>query len=197
MAPNEISTTAQTFSEGPSTYLAAARYHLSDDFLLYARAASGYRPGGGRALPPGTPAGFPDYYTSDKLWSYEAGSKYKGLGGRLSIDADAFWINRSNIQSLQPVPGTPFVLNGNAGTANSRGVELQAAYVPLRGLTLGINGAYTDARFTQTVPFVANDGDSLTYVPENSVVRHFGIRASGVEWLERYRGVITRSRATG
>jgi outer membrane receptor protein involved in Fe transport len=166
IAPNEVTTTAQTFSEGPSTYLAAARYHVTDDLLLYARAASGYRPGGGRVLPPGTPPGFPDYYTSDKIWSYEVGEKYKGLNGRLSIDADAFWIDWSNIQSLQTVPGTPFVLNGNAGTANSRGVELQSAYVPLRGWTVGINGAYTDARFTQTVPLVANDGDTLTYVPK-------------------------------
>ena len=160
-----LSTTKQSFSESPSTYLASARYHINDDLLLYARAASGYRPGGGRALPPGTPDGFADFYTSDKLWSYEVGEKLKAWNGRLTLDADAFWIDWSNIQTLQPVPGTPFLLNGNAGTARSRGIELQTALVPVRGLTVGANGAYTDARFTATVPGVANDGDTLTYVP--------------------------------
>lgn len=163
--PNVLSETSQTFSEGPSTYLAAARYHVNDDLLLYARAASGYRPGGGRALPPGTPPGFADFYTSDKLWSYEAGEKLKAWEGRLTVDADVFYIDWSNIQAPVLVPGTPFQLTGNAGKARSRGLELQTALVPVRGLTVGANGAYTDARFIQSVPGVANAGDTLTYVP--------------------------------
>jgi iron complex outermembrane recepter protein len=164
--PDAISSTSQSFSEGPSTYLAAARYHVDDDFLLYARAASGYRPGGGRALPPGTPPGFADYYTSDKLWSYEVGGKLKAWNGRLTVDADAFYINWTNIQTLQPIPGTPFLINGNSGAAVSRGLELQTALIPFRGLTIGVNGAYTDAHFTETVPGVVNDGDTLTYIPK-------------------------------
>jgi outer membrane receptor protein involved in Fe transport len=119
-------------------------------------------------VPPGAPPGFPDAYTSDKLWSYEVGEKLKGLNGRLTLDADAFWINWSNIQALQVVPGTPFVVNGNAGTAISRGIELQGAFIPVRGLTVGANGAYTDAHFTDTVPYVANDGNSLSFVPRFS-----------------------------
>lgn len=163
--PTALSTTTQTFSESPSTYLLAARYHLNDNLLLYARAASGYRPGGGRALPPGTPPGYADFYNSDKLWSYEVGAKLKAWNGRFTLDADAFYIDWSNIQTAEPIAGTPFIINGNAGTAHSRGVELQTALIPFRGLTVGTNGAYTDALFTQTVPGVVNAGDSLTYVP--------------------------------
>ena len=157
---------AQSFSEEPSTYLAAARYHFSDDVLAYARAASGYRPGGGRSLPPGTPPGYNDYYTSDKLWSYEAGLKAKGLQGRFTADIAAFWIDWSNIQSLQPIPNSFFVINGNSGTAISRGVELQSAYLPLPGLTLGANASFDQAYFTQTVPGVVENGQVLTYVPK-------------------------------
>src|ERR1700722_16883854 len=39
--------------ESPNTYLAAARWRATDDILFYARAASGYRPGGGRTVPVG------------------------------------------------------------------------------------------------------------------------------------------------
>jgi iron complex outermembrane recepter protein len=162
---NVLSETFQTFSEGPSTYLAAARYHVDENLLLYARTASGYRPGGGRPLPPGTPAGFADFYNSDKLWSYEVGEKLKAWQGRLALDADAFYIDWDNIQAPQPVPGTPFILNGNAGAAHSRGLELQTAFIPVRGLTVGGNGAYTDARFLQTVPEIVTAGETLTYVP--------------------------------
>ncbi len=164
--PNAVSVTSQSFSEGPSTYLVAARYHFNEELLFYARAASGYRPGGGRALPPGTPPSFADSYTSDKLWSYEVGEKYKGWNGRLTADADAFYIDWTNIQSAQPIPGTPFVVNGNSGAAHIRGVELQTALVPVKGVTVGVNGAYTDAIYTETVPGVVNAGDTLTYVPK-------------------------------
>jgi outer membrane receptor protein involved in Fe transport len=164
--PDQIATNAQSFSEGASTYLAAARYHFSDDLLAYVRAASGYRPGGGRTLPPGIPPGYTDYYTSDKLWSYEAGVKVKALQGRFSADAAAFWIDWSNIQTLEPIPNSFYVINGNAGTAISRGIELQSAYVPLPGLTFGANAAFVDAHFTQTVPGVVENGQALTYVPK-------------------------------
>ena len=164
--PNAVSSNAQSFSEAPSTYLAAARYHFSDDVLAYVRAASGYRPGGGRSLPPGTPPGYNDYYTSDKLWSYEAGLKARGLQGRFTADIAAFWIDWSNIQSLQPIPNSFFVINGNSGTAISRGFELQSAYLPLPGLTLGANAAFDQAYFTQTVPGVVENGQVLTYVPK-------------------------------
>jgi outer membrane receptor protein involved in Fe transport len=166
--PDQITTNAQSFSEAPSTYLAAARYHFSDDVLAYARAASGYRPGGGRTLPPGTPPGWADYYTSDKLWSYEAGLKVKGLEGRFSADVDAFWIDWSNIQSMVPIPNTFYITTGNGGTALSRGLELQTAYLPIRGLTLGMSAAFVDAHFTQTVPGIVENGQTLTYVPKLS-----------------------------
>jgi iron complex outermembrane recepter protein len=163
--PEAVATHSQSFSEGPSTYLVAARYHLNDDLLFYARAASGYRPGGGRVIPPGVTLDLARFYTSDKLWSYELGTKLEGLDNRLTVDADAFYIDWTNIQTQIPIPDTFYIINGNGGSARSRGLELQVAYVPVKGLTVGTNGAFTDAKFTSTVPGVATDGTSLTYVP--------------------------------
>jgi len=142
--------------------------HFNDDLIFYARAASGYRPGGGRIIPPGVTLDLPAFYTSDKLWSYEIGAKFKGLDNRLTIDTDAFYIDWTNIQTQEPIPNSFYIIDGNAGSARSQGVELQVAYVPLRGLTVGANGAFTDARFTSTVPGIATDGNSLTYVPRFS-----------------------------
>jgi outer membrane receptor protein involved in Fe transport len=163
--PSEFASSSQSFAEKSNTYLAAARYHISDDALLYARAASGYRPGGGRSVPPGAPANFPDFYTSDSLWNYETGLKLRELQGRLTVDADAFWINWSNIQTLQPVAGK--TVDGNAGTAISRGVETQIDYVVFKGFSVGANSAFTDAHFTQSVPGIGvTNGERLYYVPK-------------------------------
>jgi iron complex outermembrane receptor protein len=169
--PGVYAVTYQAFSESSDTYLAAARWRVTDDVLLYARAASGYRPGGGRSVPVGAPAGFPTTYTSDSLWSYETGVKLRELEGRLTLDADAYWINWKNIQTLQPVAGK--TVDGNAGTAISRGIEFQIDYVPYRGLTVGANTAYTDARFTEAVPGInVFDGERLYYVPKWTAEAH-------------------------
>jgi outer membrane receptor protein involved in Fe transport len=100
------------------------------------------------------------------LWDYEGGVKTKWLNGRLTADADVFWINWKNIQALQPVPGSILVVSGNAGTAVSRGAEAAVAYLVAKGLTVGANSAFTDAKFTESIPLVnVINGEPLFYVP--------------------------------
>jgi len=144
--------------------MGGVRWHLTDDLMLYLRAASGYRPGGVRTPIAGGPPDFSPYYNSDNIWSYETGIKAKALDGRLTVDADAFWINWDNIQALVYVGR--FNTDGNGGHALSRGVELQTSYVPFEGLTLSANGAWTDAFFKDTDPSVlVTAGQRLYFVP--------------------------------
>ncbi len=132
--------------------------------MVYGRAASGYRPGGGRAVPPGEPASFPDYYTSDSLWSYEAGIKTQLLQDRLNIDFATFWINWTRIQTLQTVGTADY--DDNAGAAVSRGMELQVTAQPIEHLALNLDSAFADAHFTQTDPSIpVTAGERLYYVP--------------------------------
>ncbi len=163
--PSQYITSYQAFEEGSNTYSAGLRWRLTDDLMWYARAASGYRPGGGRTIPYGAPPGYADYYEPDSLWDYESGLKLRGLGGRLTFDGDVFWMNWRNIQTLVPLPGSIIVNDGNAGTALSRGAEADVTWIPLAGVTLGANGAFTQAKFTQTVAGVAENGEPLFYVP--------------------------------
>lgn len=140
--------TSEHFSEGATTYLAGLRWHPVKDVLLYARAASGYRPGGGRTVPPGAPAGLADYYVSDSLWNYEVGAKASLFDGRLSFDADVFLIDWNDIQSYIAIGDIS--IDGNGGKAVSKGVEGQITAVPLPGLTLSAAATYNDAHFTET-----------------------------------------------
>jgi outer membrane receptor protein involved in Fe transport len=162
--PGYVYANNQKFTETANTCLGGIRWRVTDDVMIYGRAASGYRPGGGRSVPPGFPAGFSDVYTSDSIWSYEAGVKIRALDGRLTVDADTFWINWSNIQTLITVGG--FNTDGNAGTARSRGAELQVAYIPIDGMTVGANAAYTDAKFAEDNTTVGvTKGERLFFVP--------------------------------
>jgi iron complex outermembrane recepter protein len=146
------------------TFSFGVRWRVADDVLLYARAASGFRPGGGRGQPPVDVPNFAFTYNPDTVWSYETGVKAKAWDGRLVFDVDAFWIDWTDIQTLVPaLVGQPYLVNGNGGTAVSRGFEGQVQVMPLAGLNVTAALAYTDAHYTQTVGTVT-EGEQLQFV---------------------------------
>jgi outer membrane receptor protein involved in Fe transport len=53
------------------TYAVSPRWHLTDDTMLYARVATGYRPGGPNTIVPG----MPPQVDADELTNYELGFK--------------------------------------------------------------------------------------------------------------------------
>jgi iron complex outermembrane receptor protein len=164
-------------SESTFTWSVSPRFELTDSASVYARVATGFRPGGPNVIPPGAPPGTPGAYDSDSLTSYEIGLKATVPGGRFSLDITGFYLDWEDIQLLAVVNGVG--LNANGGTAVSKGVEFSARFLPADGLTVAFNGAYTDAYLTEdTHPIVGGlDGDPLPYVPEWS----FGL-SGDYEW---------------
>lgn len=148
-------------SEDVLTYMGSARYHFSTDTMAYARIATGYRAGGPNLALPGVPPSF----DSDRVKNYEIGVKSEFLGQRALFDLTLFYIDWSDVQVLvQPVILT---YTANAGGAVSKGAELTSAFSPAKGLTFGLNAAYTDAKLTETVPtLAARDGDRIPRIPE-------------------------------
>src|SRR5688572_4727585 len=136
-------------AEDVFTYSVSPRWHASSDTMLYARVASGYRPGGPNPraldLPPTTNA--------DTLANYELGLKTQFLAGRASFNVAAFRIDWRNIQQAVVVGGIGS--GDNTGDAVSKGCELEASYLPIDRLRLGINAAYTDARLTAPAEGIA------------------------------------------
>jgi outer membrane receptor protein involved in Fe transport len=132
--------------------------------MLYARVASGFRPGGPNVgVPPGL--GAPIAFGPDKLVNYEIGLKSTLLQHKMTFDIDAFYIDWSQIQLESNIAGIGFMSNG--GKAKSQGLEAQLEYRPVAGLTLTANAAWTDAKLTQDTPpgLVGFSGDRLPYVP--------------------------------
>ena len=164
-------------SESPFTWSFSPRYKLNDDSSVYARIATGFRPGGPNILPPGAPAGTPASYDSDSLTSYEFGYKGSIADGKLALDVAAYFLDWDDVQLFTVVNG--FGVNANGGTAESKGIEFAASLFPRDGLSISLNGAYTDAYLTQDTSAQVGglDGDPLSYVPEWS----FGVSAD-YEW---------------
>jgi iron complex outermembrane recepter protein len=137
-----------TSDQSVMTYLINPKFRLTDDVMLYARAASGFRPGGPNfALTPGL--GNPTY-GPDHLWSYELGEKATFLDKRATLDFDVYDILWKDIQVTVNVNGVNQL--ENAGTARVTGAEMAFNYRVLQALTLGGSAAYTNARLSSDAP---------------------------------------------
>ena len=127
-------------SEDVVTYSVSPRWHASANTMLYARVATGYRPGGPnpRALD------LPPTVAADTLTNYELGMKTQLLAGRAKVNVAAFRIDWRDIQQAVIVGGVGSA--DNTGNAVSKGFELETAWLPGDGLRIGVNAAYSDPR---------------------------------------------------
>jgi iron complex outermembrane recepter protein len=135
-----------TSDQSVMTYLINPKFHITDDVMVYARAASGFRPGGPNfVLSPGF--GNPTY-DPDRLWSYELGEKATFLDKRATLNFDIYDILWKDIQVTVNVGGVNQL--ENAGTARVTGAEMSFDYRIIPALTLGGSAAYTNARLSST-----------------------------------------------
>jgi outer membrane receptor protein involved in Fe transport len=158
-------------NENHASYLATARWRPTSTLSLFARAASGFRPGGPQpAVNP--PAGAQRIINPDTVWNYEAGIKGDFLDKRLSLEASVYRIDWKNIQ-LYTIFQNQIVL-ANAGKARVEGFEIAALARPSNLLSIGINAGYTNPRLTKVDPGVtgyigAAVGDTIPYTPRWTV----------------------------
>jgi iron complex outermembrane receptor protein len=136
------------YSANAFTYLATPQFKISPDIMVYARLASGYRPG-----TPNLPTlGVPRESNADKTKNYEIGAKGDFLDHKLSIDASVYYIDWTDIQITLIDPTTHYVYNTNGSGAKSEGVEFDVTVRPLDGLKVDAWVVYDDAALTQAFP---------------------------------------------
>jgi iron complex outermembrane receptor protein len=147
------------------TYLVTPRFRVSPDLMVYARLASGYRPGGPNVN--AAAFGLPASYDADKTKNYEIGVKGDALNHSLSYDASIYYIDWKNIQLILVDATSGSGYYTNAGGAKSQGVELSVESRPLTGLTLSAWAAYNNAALIQAFPATSTafgrSGDRLPF----------------------------------
>jgi iron complex outermembrane recepter protein len=158
----------QDSDDSVTTYSLAPRWRVSDDTMVYARVATGYRPGGPNVLSTLGSGIIPPQYDADEATNYELGIKTDLFEGVLRLDAAVYFIDWEDIQLLITDPVAQISGNGNGGTAETQGVEWAATWLPSDRLTIRWTGAYLDAELTSdTDPIVGgSDGDPLPFAPE-------------------------------
>lgn len=165
------STFDQSFSEKQAAPKYKLAYQATEDVLIYASAAKGFRLGSpNQPFPSSCDAeiaalGFtpPPSYATDSIWNYEVGTKLRALDRRLQVNASAFYIRWSSIAEALNLPACGFNFNGNFGNAISRGADLEVHAALIEGLELGAAVAYTDARFSSD--FLADGIEAGSRVP--------------------------------
>lgn len=143
----------------PVTPRASLTYQFTDHDMVYASAARGFRPGGGNSATavgndrcdPSLEAlgltSVPKTFNSDSLWSYEIGTKDGMFEEHLSVEASAYFIKWTDIQTQTGLPSCSVSFTANRGEAISKGFDLQLSTIITDGLKVGANLGYTDAYY--------------------------------------------------
>jgi iron complex outermembrane recepter protein len=146
-------------------------YRLSDDALVYAQAAKGFRLGGTNEPVPEAQCsgdladlGFtraPRSFESDSLWNYEAGAKTALLDGRLTLNGAAYVIDwKRPPLGVDLLCGFSTIVN--AGAFGIAGAEVDLEARPVSGLTLRAGGAYNRGELDGDLPPLGGqDGDRI------------------------------------
>jgi iron complex outermembrane recepter protein len=173
------------YQDGAFTALtpkASVTLDLTDDSNVYASAAKGFRNGGPTGPIPyggfeggvcgpnlatyGLNSG-PNHFNSDWLWTYELGSKNRLADDRLTINADVYMTNWSDIQQSLYLPVCGYYFTANVGDAKIYGGEFEIKYKPIAQLTLGLSGDVQHAYISSAInPSEATVGSGLIDVPE-------------------------------
>ncbi|SMF67735.1 TonB-dependent receptor [Allosphingosinicella indica] len=140
------------------SWKASVSWRPSPDITTYATVATGFRPpvvnaraGLVSALDP-TDIVIPDGAKSDKLINYEVGVKGRWLGGDLTANIAAYYIDWSDIQVQANRVSDTIQFATNIGGAESYGVEFEFMARPVQGLSLILNGSVNETNINDLTP---------------------------------------------
>ena len=170
---DSVSTVFNTMAvdRGRATFTALSpRFNLSwqpnRQVNLYANVAKGFRSGGFNLTSTG--AGFgavPPSYDPDKIWTYEAGGKFRSADGSLSAELAVYRNVWSGVQTTTNFPGLPTNFTTNGGKIAGWGVDGALTYSPIPDLTFSLTGGWNNMEYkTNSVEHLA--GDRADYVPQ-------------------------------
>jgi iron complex outermembrane recepter protein len=175
-------------------------YNLTQDMLLYATAAKGFRLGGvNQPIPVGpcdsTNAALradeaalqlkllnntvcnnsillqaPPTFDSDSVWNYEIGEKSEWLDRRLIVNVSAYYERWTNPQIATNLAGYGLTVNG--GDARIEGLEAEMQAILAHDWDVEANVGYTDAQFTESNAFTGYPNGTL--IPDTPKVTAAG-----------------------
>jgi iron complex outermembrane recepter protein len=140
-----------------------------DTTLLYANVSKGFRvgqvnPNSGPSIADPNDVVIPAGYGPDSTINYEIGLKNTWLDGRVTANIAAYYIDWKNIQLEGSRISDNLNFIANAGSATSKGIEIDISVEPTDGLNIFTAVAFQDAKITSVAPNIilpAAKGDIL------------------------------------
>lgn len=167
------------------------QYTIDADHNLFLTYSRGFRTGGLTQLSsdPSQPPLYP--YDPEYSNNIEAGVKNDFLNKRLRLNLTLFLTYVNNAQVPTLVLPDAITVTRNAGKLNSKGVELEVAAVPAKGLQLDYNFGYADASYkdlklSQGGSSVDLDGKKQIFTPDvtSMLAIQYGISLSEKQHLK-------------
>jgi len=171
VAGNVISESGDDSEFSPMAHLS---WNVSDDVMLFARYAEGFKAGGvntNASIAELTSPGLVSTtYGSEKLETFEVGMK-SNLTADLQFNAYLYSSDWQDLQLGFVTPDGLYSYTNNAGSASATGVEVEILSRPMDGLTLSFNAANVDAQIDEDVlnafdEPVAVKGNKIPIVPD-------------------------------
>ncbi len=149
------------------TYRLVAQYNISDDVMVFASVAEGFKGGGFNNSASDTNG---DYmgdtivsFDPETSIAYEIGVKSTAMNDRLQLNGSAFYTDYEDFQ-IQTLTLEYGLQIANVGDAETMGLEAELSFWPTDGLVLMANYTYLDAELTSG----GFDGNDLAYAPEHT-----------------------------
>jgi iron complex outermembrane receptor protein len=172
------------------SWTAGLDWQLNSQTLLYIATRGSWRSGGFNGYAVSNPVYAVDggnEFRPEKTHDVEVGAKFHGdfmqMPTAFNIAVYNQWI--TNIQRViyaTSAAGTATAFTGNINAGEVRGVEIDAQISPVRALTLGLNGAYTDSYYT--------DGRGAANLGGVVSVLHYGPAGDTSRWSGSVFGVV-------
>ena len=145
------------------TVTAKLGYRLAPGVMGYAGFSEGFKSGGHDVRYPAPPAGHqpnsataaPDVFMPETVHSYEVGLKSLMASGRVRINLALFHADYEDLQILVRESFNPITFNG--GSADIRGAEVEAAWVPGGGWDVRASLGAMRAGYDSLSPSVLNN----------------------------------------
>jgi iron complex outermembrane receptor protein len=126
------------------------QFDINDDVMAYATASIGYKSGGFDARSNAAPGGAIDgsfEYDEEQATSFEVGAKTRFFDGRGELNIAAFFTKYDDLQ-VSIFDGTLGFNVGNAGAAETMGIELDGRFALTDNLLMTAALAFLDFEFT-------------------------------------------------
>ena len=167
--PNPIGCVSDDDDNSGSLAKFSSKYKFSESKNIYLAISEGYRRGGANLLP--IEITHNRSYEPDTVVNYEVGTHSDFYNGKLQFNGSIYLMDWKKIQVSSVVEGYGAVVN--AGTARTKGIELETITELNRHWNLKLSYSLADAELTETILAVsggdenANSGDRLPGAPKH------------------------------